>query len=97
MASQVKTIGQSGQVSLGKEFAGRTVVIDSPEEGVWIIRTARVMPDNELWLHEEPANSKITKGLAWASQTPAQPSKLDEFESELRAKWEEKHSEQLDD
>ena len=40
----IKTIGASGQISLGKEYAGRTVVVDNPEEGVWVIRTAQVNP-----------------------------------------------------
>ena len=49
----VKSIGASGQISLGKEFAGRQVLVDSPAKGVWIIRTAAIIPDNEAWLHEE--------------------------------------------
>jgi hypothetical protein len=32
--SRIKTIGHSGQLSLGKAYAGRTVIIDTPEEGV---------------------------------------------------------------
>ena len=95
--SQVKTIGKSGQLSLGKEYAGRTVVIDSPEEGVWVIKTAQVIPDNELWLHQEPAKSKIDEGLKWAAETPRKASDLDSFESEMRKRWEAKHGESLDD
>jgi putative transposon-encoded protein len=30
----VKQIGASGQISLGKEFTGRTVLIDNTEPGV---------------------------------------------------------------
>ena len=95
--SQVKTIGQSGQLSLGKEYAGRTVVVDSPEEGVWVIKTAQVIPDNELWLHQEPAKSKLEAGLKWARENPTRASDLDEFEAALREKWEAKHGESLDD
>ena len=32
---QVKNISASGQISLGKEFAGRAVSIEEPEPGVW--------------------------------------------------------------
>jgi hypothetical protein len=55
----VKTVSPSGQISLGKKYAGRTVVIDEREEGVWLIKTAKVIPDNEGWVHQEPAKSKI--------------------------------------
>jgi hypothetical protein len=31
----IKQVGASGQISLGMEFAGRTVVFDIREPGVW--------------------------------------------------------------
>ncbi len=93
----IKTVGASGQISLGKEYAGRTVMVDNPEEGVWIIRTARVIPDNELWLHEEPAKSKLEAGLTWARETPAEKSDLDGFEADIRARWQKEHGEKLEE
>ena len=93
----VKRVGASGQVSLGKEYAGRTVVMESPEEGVWIIRTAQVIPDNERWLHEEPANRKILAGLEWAKATQAAATDLDAFEDDIRARWQAKHGQALDE
>lgn len=62
----VKVIGASGQISLGKQFAGRQVIVEEADEGVWVIRTARVIPDNEKWLHEKELNTRINKSLAWA-------------------------------
>ncbi len=88
----VKTISPSGQISLGKKYAGRTVIIEESEEGKWIIQTAQVIPDNELWLHQEPAKSKIEAGLAWAETHPTKITDLDAFEKETLAKWEAKHS-----
>jgi hypothetical protein len=88
----VKTVSPSGQISLGKKYAGRTVIIDEPEEGVWHIKTAWVIPDNEVWLHQEPDKSKIEAGLKWAETHPTKITDLDEFEKEILAKWEDKHS-----
>ena len=48
MPVEIKTIGSSGQISLGKEYAGRTVMVEELETGVWLIKTAQVIPDNEL-------------------------------------------------
>jgi len=36
----IKTVGRSGQISLGKEFAGQHVLIDEIEPGVWILTVA---------------------------------------------------------
>lgn len=91
--SHVKTIGRSGQLSLGKEYAGRTVVVDTPEEGVWIIKTAQVIPDNELWLHQEPAKSKLAEGLQWAKENPPHTTDLDSFEAAILQRWEAEHDE----
>ncbi len=55
----IKQIGASGQISLGKEFAGRTVVIDSNEPGIWVIKTAQTIPDGELWLHHSPKSADL--------------------------------------
>lgn len=93
----VKRVGSSGQISLGKEYAGRTVVMESPEEGVWIIRTAQVIPDNELWLHEEPAKRKLEAALSRAREYPATPTDLDEFEDDIRSRWEARHGQTLDE
>ena len=74
-ARQVKIIGASGQISLGKEYAGQPVLIEEVEKGVWLIKTATIIPDNELWLHEEPAKSKIERAIAWAEKN--EPAELD--------------------
>ena len=46
----IRTIGANGRISLGKHLAGRQVLVEEPEPGVWLIRTATVVPDNERWL-----------------------------------------------
>lgn len=51
----VKVIGANGRISLGKQFAGRQVLVEEQEPGVWHIRTATVIPDNERWVHEPKA------------------------------------------
>lgn len=73
----VKVIGANGQISLGKQFAGRQVLIEEQGTGVWLIRTATVIPDNERWLHEAPAYSDLARALAWSTQHPASDSQTD--------------------
>jgi hypothetical protein len=69
MTASVQRVGASGQISLGKGFAGRTVRIKSTEPGVWLIKTARTIPDAELWLHQPEAANRLAlqKNEAWVA------------------------------
>jgi len=57
----VKVIGANGQISLGKQFAGRQVLVEEQGPGVWLVRTATVIPDNERWLHEPHAAADLVR------------------------------------
>jgi hypothetical protein len=80
----VKTIGSSGQISLGKQFAGRTVTVEEVEDGVWLVKAARVIPENELWLHTPEMNKKLTEAIRWADENPAKESDVDALERKLK-------------
>ena len=73
----VKVVGANGQISLGKQFAGRQVLVEEQEAGVWLIRTATVLPDNERWLHGAEAASDLARALTWSTQNPASDSQSD--------------------
>ena len=62
----IKTIGANGQISLGKHLAGRQVLVEEQEPGVWLIRTATVVPDNERWLEHPRTAADLRNALAWA-------------------------------
>ncbi len=81
--SSVKVIGANGQISLGKQFAGRQVLVEEREPGVWMVRTATVIPDNERWLHEPQAAADLRSALTWAAANPATDSNTDEFMKRL--------------
>jgi hypothetical protein len=74
----VKVIGSNGQISLGKQYAGRQVLVEEREPGVWLIRTATVIPDNERWLLDNPeAMQDLREALAWAQANPPGETDLD--------------------
>jgi len=66
----VKIIGSNGQISLGKQFAGRQVLVEEQEPGVWLIRTATIVPDNERWVHEPKAAADLAAALSWSTANP---------------------------
>ena len=75
----VKLIGANGQISLGKQFAGRQVLVEEQEAGVWLIRTAIVIPDNERWLHTANVATDLARALAWSTQNSASDLQTDAF------------------
>jgi hypothetical protein len=74
----IKLVGSNGQISLGKQYAGRHVLVEEPEPGVWIVRTATVIPDNERWLHEPAAAASLQAAMAWSASNPPADVDLDE-------------------
>ena len=70
MPVEIKTVGSSGQISLGKQYAGRTVTVDLVAEGVWTIKTAQVIPDDEFWLHTPETKASLDRALAWSASHP---------------------------
>lgn len=59
----VKTVGSNGQISIGKRYAGRQVLIEESEPGVITVRMATVIPDNERWLHEPKAAAALQAAM----------------------------------
>lgn len=75
----VKSVGASGQISLGKEYAGRQVLVEMPAEGVWIIKTARIVPDNEAWLENPQIKQRVARAIEWVSQHAPEASDPDKL------------------
>ncbi len=80
----LKTVGSSGQISLGKKFAGQTVMVDELQPGVWIIKTGRFIPDNEKWLYEPKVHSELNEAIAWAKENPPEDANFKELEARIK-------------
>jgi len=70
MPAALKTIGNSGQIALGKRHAGKPVLVDELEPGVWMIKVAQVIPENERWLHQPEARRRFDAAVRWAEEHP---------------------------
>jgi len=66
--SQVKVIGSNGQISLGKEFAGKTVIVNKTGKGLWTIQEGQFIPDSEKWLYQAGNLDKLEQALDWAEK-----------------------------
>ena len=79
----IKTVGKSGQISLGKKFAGKTIILDEIETGVWIVKLGRFIPDNEKWLHAPVVHDELAEAIAWAEENPPKDTNLKELENRI--------------
>ena len=80
----IKTVGSSGQISLGKKYAGQTVILSEIDTGVWIVKTGRFIPDNEKWLHRPDVQTELREAVAWAEENSPEETKLDDLEARIK-------------
>ena len=80
----IKTVGSSGQISLGKKFAGQTVMLDEIDTGVWIVKLGRFIPDNERWLRRPGVQAELNEAIAWAEKNPPEDTNFEELESRIK-------------
>jgi hypothetical protein len=64
----IKMVGTNGQISLGKEFAGKMILIDQIDRGTWIIKSGEFIPDSEKWLYQKENLSKLDKAIKWTEK-----------------------------
>ena len=59
-----KTTDSKGRVTLGGHFANRAVIVEHQIDDEVIVRLARVIPEREAWLYENPkALASVRRGL----------------------------------
>ena len=62
-----KTIDSRGRLILGKEYAGRMVIVDDTDPERLVITPAVAIPEREAWLYRNPqALASVRKGLEQA-------------------------------
>ena len=74
---EVKVVGKSGQISLGKRYAGKTLRLDRRPDGTVLLTAVAMVPENQLWALAEPHRGRIERGLAWAAATKPQETDLE--------------------
>ncbi len=83
MALQTKIIGTSGQISLGKQYAGQQVIIEEIEPGEWRIQTAISIPKSQAWVHTKDMQVEIDQALSWAQKNPPKKTAVSSLSNKL--------------
>ena len=59
-----KNADSKGRVTVGDRFANRAVIVEQRSEDEVVVRLARVIPEREAWLYENPeAWASVRRGL----------------------------------
>ncbi len=66
----IKQVGLNGQISLGKEYAGKQVQISKMSDGSLLIQPGQFIPDNERWLYTKDNLKGLDEAIAWAESHP---------------------------
>ena len=75
--AEIKVVGKSGQISLGKSYAGKTLRVERHQDGSIVLTAVAMVPESQLWTLEEPHRSRIARGLAWAAETKPEETEID--------------------
>ena len=76
---EIKVVGKSGQISLGKRYAGKTLRLERRTDGSVVLTAVAMVPEHQHWTLEEPHRSRIERGLTWAAATGPQETDVEDL------------------
>ncbi len=80
---EIKIVGKSGQISVGKAMAGMGFILETLPGGDILLKHAIVVPVNERWLHEPAMKKKLARADEWMRKHPAKETDLDEIAASI--------------
>jgi hypothetical protein len=81
--TDIKRVGKSGQISLGKQLAGQYFREQRQEDGSIVLVPVVVISKSHWSVRDE---GKIRKAIAWAAKNPAKESDVDELAAKAEKK-----------
>jgi hypothetical protein len=75
----IKSVGKSGQISLGKRYAGKTFRVQQRPDGSLLLTAVAMVSESQLWTLREPDRSAIISGMTWAASMPPSETDLDDL------------------
>jgi len=80
----VKMVGSSGQLSLGKQFAGQYYEMEHLPDGAIVLRPMKVVPASEAWVHEPEVQYQLAKAAKWLKETARSETVVDALARKVR-------------
>lgn len=82
--TKILTVASNGQISIGKAWAGRQIVIEEIAEGELHIRAGVFVPDSQKTFHTQAAKESLAKFNDWEESKPPKASKSSDVFAQLR-------------
>ena len=80
----LKMVGNSGQLSLGKQFAGRYFDVEVQEDGSILLKPMRVIPEADAWLYTPDMHQRLQDADAWMEANPPAETDVEALAEGLR-------------
>lgn len=80
----LKMVGTSGQLSLGKKFAGKYFEVEQQTDGTIVLKPMVVIAQSDAWLHEPEMRLRLAQADAWMDVNPPRESDLDALADKLK-------------
>ena len=68
MTVQTKIVGTSGQILIGKQYAGQQVIVEEIGPGEWRIQTAITIPKGQAWVQPKASQTELGDALEWTAK-----------------------------
>ena|ERR1700688_696541 len=89
---EIKSVGKSGQISLGKRYAGKMFSVRHQPDGSLLLTAVAMVPESQLWTLREPDRGAIVRGMTWAASAPPSETDLDDLSARASRLPGSKHS-----
>src|ERR1700680_3484437 len=76
---EIKSVGKSGQISLGKRYAGKMFSVRHQPDGSLLLTAVAMVPESQLWTLREPDRGAIVRGMTWSASAPPSETDLDDL------------------
>jgi len=82
----LKMVGTSGQLSLGKKYAGKYFEVTEQTDGAIVMVPMSVIPESEVWLHTAKMRERLEKATQWMKDNPPSETHLDTFLANIESR-----------
>lgn len=88
--AKLLTVASNGQISIGKEWAGKQIVIERVSPNELRILSGAFIPDKDLTFHTSEAKEALIEFEDWAEKNPPKKSNRIDLIAKLEKKAREK-------
>ena len=85
-ARKVLTVPSNGQISIGKQWAGREVMVEMVDDHHMTITAGAFIPHDQATFYTREAQAQLADFNRWSESTPARKTRLNQLRKRLGRK-----------